>query len=113
MEIKVKKNIKLFELKDLGFKEHTFGLYGSGDYLPTYWFEKNYWYKRKLYYIKTNHCYFCEPQDKLICIWLYKAMGGKKHDKEIPLKGRKKIVKIVIDDLLEMGLVEEVEDKGE
>lgn len=106
--LKIKDNIKLIDLEKLGFKEHTFGLYGPGDYLPTYWYDKDYYYKGKHYYIQTNPRYFCERADTLTNFFLYKLTKTK--NKSIPLKGHKKIVKIVLDDLLEMGLVEKVAD---
>ena len=112
MFVKVKDNIKLKDLAKLGFYERTLGVYGNRDFIPEHWFVKIYNIKNKEFYIETNHRYFSDKCDTLNNFHLYKVSKTKYEDKIIPLKGCRKIVRIVIKDLLKMGLVEKV-DKGE
>lgn len=112
MDVKVKENINLKELEKFGFMEHTLGLYGYRDYLPEHWYTKRYYLGRKEFYIETNHRYFCENSDTLTNFRLFKDNDDKRYDKEIKLKGCRRIVKLVIKDLLKMELIEKV-NKGE
>ena len=110
MVVKVKDNINLRDLEKLGFIEQTLGVYGYRDYLPEHWYEKTYYLGRKKFYISTNHRYFLGDSDTLNYFRLFKDNGYRRYDKEIPLKGCRKIVKLVIKDLLKMGIVEEVRE---
>ena len=108
MDLKIKENIKLTHLKKLGFEEHTFGLYGPGDYIPSHWYIKNYKYKNKDFYVRTNERYLFDDNDTLINISLYKSKNTKT-DKKIPFRWWSKISNIVLKDLLEIGILEKVE----
>lgn len=110
MDLKIKENIRLTDLEKLGFEEHTFGLYGPGDYIPSHWYTKNYKYKNKDFYIRTNDRFLFDNNDTLINISLYKETNTKR-DKKIPFRWWSKISNIVLKDLLEIGILEKV--KGE
>lgn len=107
-KFKIKENICLEELEKLGFIERTFGFYGSGDYLPEIWYVKRYYYKHKEFYIRTNNCFYFSDKYKLLSLKLYKY-NGSKLDKLIPFNRFYKIVRIVLEDLIQAGLVEKVE----
>ena len=111
MVVKVKDNLKLTDLEKLGFRERTFGVYGVGDYLPEHWYVKTYYLGKKEFYIETNHRYFCEDSDTLTNFRLFRNKGSILYDKEIKLKGCRRIVRLVLKDLLKMELVETVADK--
>lgn len=107
-KFKIKENIDMLSLKKLGFIERTFGFYGSGDYLPEIWYVKRYYYKHKEFYIRTNNCFYFSDKYKLLSLELYKD-NGSKPDKQIPFNRFYKIARIVLKDLIELGLVKKVE----
>lgn len=105
MNLKIKENIKLTDLKKLGFEEHTFGLYGAGDYIPSHWYIKRYEHRNKQFYIKTNERYLFDNNDTLINISLYQKTNTRL-DKKIPFRWWSKISNIVLKDLLKIGILE-------
>lgn len=102
--MKIKKNIKLKNLKKFGFEEKWFGLYGPGDYIPEYYYRK--FYKDNKYYLETNHYFFDVIDGKLRCLTLYKRTNNKKYDKAIPFNRMFRIVRVVLKDLRNLGIIE-------
>ena len=107
MDIKIKENIKLTQLEKLGFEEHIFGVYGPGDYIPSHWYTKNYKYKNKEFYVRTNERFLFDDNDTLINISLYKSTNTRS-DKKIPFRWWSRIWSVVLKDLLEIGILEKV-----
>lgn len=107
---KVKNDITFEDLKELGFIEETFGLYGSGDYIPEHWYSKRYEHRDKTYYLDTNHRYMFGDTDTVTHFIIKTPHKSHKYYKYIPFNRVYKIVRIILKDLLKMGLVEEVRE---
>lgn len=105
--LKIKDNTDLKELEKFGFIRRNLGIYGPRDLLPEYWYEKRYHYKHKEFYITTNHRFYFSDKSTLTSLKLYKDNGAKK-DKLIPFNRIYKIVRIIIKDLIQVGIVEKV-----
>lgn len=107
---KVKNDITFEDLKELGFIEETFGLYGSGDYIPEHWYSKRYEHRGKTYYLDTNHRYIFGDTDTVTHFIIKTPHKSYKYYKYIPFNRFYKIVRIILKDLLKMGIVEEVRE---
>ena len=106
---KIKDGINLKELEKFGFIKREFGVYGPHDYLPEYWYEKTYYCKYKEFYLTTNHRFYFSDKSTLLSFQLYKDRGTKR-DKLIPFNRIHKIVRMVLKDLFQAGLIEKVGD---
>lgn len=103
--LRIKEDIDLRELEKYGFKKHWFGIYGSGDYIPEYWYEKRYYYKNKEFYVMTNRRYFDDKDTTLTELKLYQDCATR-YDKKISFNRFYKVVRIIIKDLMNIGIVE-------
>lgn len=101
--MKIRENIKLKDLEKFGFEQKWFGLYGSGDYIPEYYYRK--FYKDNKYYLETNHYYFDVVDGKLKNLTLRKRTN-KKYDKVIRFNRMHRIVRLVLKDLKKSGIIE-------
>lgn len=108
--IKTKYNLKLKDLENIGFKEEWFGLYGPLDYIPEYYYIKN--FNNSKYYIETNHYYIDELSGNLKYFRLFKRKHNFKGYKELKFS---KIYKVVRQLLKELDKLEQVKEsyKGE
>lgn len=107
--LRIKDNVDLKGLEKFGFEKREFGLYGPGDYIPEYWYVKHYRYKNKRFYLKTSSRYFFEDRNTLTSFTLYKITNTR-YDKIVPFNRLYKIVRIIIKDLIQVGLVEKVKE---
>lgn len=103
-DLKPQKHIKIYDKETLMVRITTRAIC---DLLPEYWYEKRYHYKHKEFYITTNHRFYFSDKSTLTSLKLYKDNGAKK-DKLIPFNRIYKIVRIIIKDLIQVGIVEKV-----
>ena len=87
---------------------NNFTKYHQGYYIPEHWYSKRYEHRGKDYYLNTNHRYIFGDTDTVTRFIIKTPHKSHKYYKYIPFKGCRKIVRIILKDLLKMGLIEKV-----